>query len=126
MAQATPNHKPGSKLSEEQKRTRALSVLAAARDRIAVGWTQHRLFELIDIDAGIDGGVRYCALGAIIDATDCVAIAGPLRPAVRDTKKLLKAVIGDVDIAEWNDHPLRTRNQVLAAFNRAIYAGSAT
>jgi hypothetical protein len=80
-----------------------VEVLRAARAKIERGWCQH----------AYQVGADVCAMGAILYATDpCRARTGAI--------DVLAGAIGGKGICDWNDSPLRTQAEVLAAFDKAI------
>lgn len=67
----------------------------------------------------------FCALGGIYQATSDL---GPIpclvsNALVSGTKAQLRETIGLSDIAEWNDDPLRTKEEVVAKLREAANAG---
>lgn len=108
------------------KRLTAVETLTEARDLlINEGWTQGIYFEVLD-----DSGVCHrCAMGALrqYDKEDHPHVIATLE--VRD---ILLAAMREVDndagdgvlcflsVIQWNDHPGRTKEQVIEAFNKAI------
>ena len=90
-----------------------LRDLKVARDKVALGWVQHRQ----------QSGDRYCAYGGIVSATCCnehrtVAALRELRRAhpPRSLMRLLPAHT----ITLWNDSLCRTQREVVDLFDRAI------
>jgi len=87
--------------------------LAEARGYIEEGWIQHALFDP-------NGGA--CVLGATMGRNEAQA---ELRETIEEMW-LLGPWISDsgggrrVDIAAWNDHPGRTRQEVLDVFDKTI------
>lgn len=93
-------------------------ILKEARRLIAEkGWTQgvyarHANGNLIDPMEG--NAACFCSLGAIWK------VGGILEHAFAVIA--LEGVIG-ISLAEWNDDPSRTKEEVLAAFDEAIRRG---
>lgn len=84
-------------------------ILINARKLIEIGWTQHTSHEVID-------GVHcYCVSGAICRAAwdSCYAIA------TSNARLKFEKIINE-NIPLWNDKPERTKEEVLAAFDKAI------
>lgn len=86
-------------------------ILRKARQLIADGWCQR---DSVAYDAR-SKTFSYCALGAI-------SAAGNLRTARNLAFVYLTSAISPqaVAIPHWNDHPRRTQEEVLAAFDKAI------
>jgi hypothetical protein len=57
----------------------------------------------------------WCALGAIAMVQELPHIAHRYDPAAT----LLASHLGVISIADWNDNPLRTREEVIAAMSEA-------
>lgn len=74
-------------------------------------WTQGRFVAVAE-----DGGRRWCLSGALQEVGGQIADA---------TYKHLADTLGVANVCEWNDHPLRTHDEVLAALDRAIEAAPA-
>jgi hypothetical protein len=87
--------------------------LGEARGYIEEGWIQHALFHL-------NGGA--CVLGATLgryeaqaELRETIEEMWPRGPWIRDAGGGRR-----VDIAAWNDHPGRTRQEVLDVFDKTI------
>ena len=88
------------------------AILREARKLVAAGWTQGRFVREI-------GGQKcYCAEGAIMEAAYSVGAAWWLAAGA-----LCKAAASR-SLANWNDAPERTKDEVLAAFDKAIGAAA--
>lgn len=95
-------------------------TLIKARALIKKGWTQKYYAKDKDgnhLEIPFDGGepegaTCYCTLGAIFAAAGW-GYRG------QDCKILIRKII-DGSITEWNDHPSRTKAEVLSLFDRAI------
>ena len=98
------------------------------------GWTQGRLAMNEDgreVEEYDDGAVCFCAEGAIrragyemwkVNAGEPREIAGAVDAAL----EAIGDLAGDF-VHDWNDHPDRTRDEVVAIFDRAIAkAGAAS
>lgn len=102
-------------------------VLRAARERISTPerWTRDAFArdpEGWAIDPKHERACAWCTLGAICSVLpgtdpDPGDGRGPLFDAAR---ALLARAIGRELVAWWNDNPVRTHAEVLAAFDRAI------
>lgn len=64
---------------------------------------------------GSKAPVAYCALGAIIES------AGG---AGEEARNVFSSVIDNNGLPAWNDHPSRTKEEVLTAFDQAIKLAS--
>lgn len=86
--------------------------LKAAREVLEThGWCQGSLARRND-----DGSLSYCSLGALDKAVGHEVSNFFFQKAWR----YMKMAMDDTpSIASWNDHPRRTKTQVLAAFDRA-------
>lgn len=80
------------------------------------GWIQGRYFEKMPDEFGIFGSGACCVHGAIINATNADNCGTPL--AVAFGKEI------DGVPHEWNDAPGRTKEEVLAVFDRIANAPS--
>ncbi|MEZ0212486.1 MAG: hypothetical protein ACAH27_05980 [Xanthobacteraceae bacterium] len=86
--------------------------LKIAAALIARGWTQHTLAR----DG--DGNATYPESSSAV----CWCPLGAFRPQGGDNftaRAILRLAIG-IPINQWNDDPARTKEEVLAAFSRAI------
>ena len=95
--------------------------LIAARAKVDAGWTQGVFARDANgsdllIAQNFEGAVCFCASGAL------KAIgADTFGPAY----KALSAAVGHYFISNWNDEPKRTKEEVLAGFDKAIAAQDA-
>ena len=106
--------------------------LEAARDRIALGWTQEFYARTEDgrkcspINAQ---AVCWCTLGAIAPLHACPTQA--LDDGEAYARKAMKAIFEDLgfsfshgsfknQISAWNDNPYRTQQEVIALFDRML------
>lgn len=111
--------------------TRAFEVLRDARNLIEQGWCQGRLKFTRE-----DGTLAYCAAGALSEFDSDTKWAAPKREPYaylwsaihdRECPPVGKVVSAWVDviwtsIEEWNDDFEREKDEVLAAFDRAMLA----
>lgn len=90
----------------------ALTVLTGARDLIAAGWVQGTS------EREVNGQQCYCSVGAISQAYHML----PTRRqrGYSEAMSILRSVIDDDSVVNWNDHPERTQAMVVAGFDRAI------
>ena len=79
-------------------------TLMKGRKRIEAGWCQ----------GAFRMGGAVCAVGAVSEDPD--------DPVVSTALKVLESAFGSAvtDIPEWNDSPDRTKEEVLALYDRAI------
>jgi hypothetical protein len=92
-----------------------LEALKAGRDRIEQGWSQSAAFRSSDgaVTYIPDEAVAWCAYGAI-----CIGHVGTPHNLAHRT---LVNVIGEGGgLSIWNDDPSRTKEDVLAAYDKAI------
>ena len=90
--------------------TDAVRVLRRAKEMVEAGWVQRTAF-----CENADGGKRArCASQAISDA------AMELKTDWFAAEQLFKHAIGIWYIPGWNDHPKRIKEDVLAAFDKAM------
>lgn len=104
-------------LVETKPESEELTVLRRARALIAGGWTQGAYMSV-----GFFGR-RYCAVGAIAYSAGLVPGLDTSTPAMTDARRALRTASGMEyyeGIETWNDNPRRTKQEVLAAFDRAI------
>lgn len=116
---------------DTRKTLGAVEALTEARDLlVSEGWTQGVYVELLnDDDSDSDVVCARCALGALrqMDHRDHPHVVAPME--IQDI--LFEAMLqvdddaGDsierfFSVIQWNDHPARTKEQVIEAFNRAI------
>lgn len=95
----------GSILSNPTRRANARQILADARNIIEMfGWTQHRY--------GV-GTAPHCATGAIYDAPWITT------GACADAVSVLGYAVHCDGVTAWNDHPDRTKADVVAALREA-------
>lgn len=99
------------------------AILASARDLVARGWS--RSADARDdsgraVDAGSPTARRWSLLGALVAAADLPTDLSPatLRP-LRAALGALAEVIEDPLLAEWNDAPSRTQEDVVDVLERA-------
>jgi hypothetical protein len=93
--------------------TDAVRVLRRAREMVEKeGWSKRIPYEVIY------GKKARCAGFAIEDA------ARELKMDPFEAEQFFQHVIGLVYIPGWNDHPKRIKEDVLAAFNKAIRIAS--
>lgn len=85
-------------------------ILMAARARIEQGWV---------CGAGSTTDGKVCSLIAITRSADWTH-DDLLRGRGDKTLDYLRKAIGRPDIIDWNDTATRTKEEVLAAFDRAI------
>jgi hypothetical protein len=95
----------------------------ARRLLLEKGWTQgtfarDRKGDAIEFDS--PRAACFCTSGAIMRVGE-----SPDRSAEFYAFRALRKFLGDQTIAEWNDDPRRTREDVLGLFDRAIAAESA-
>lgn len=94
----------------------ALQVLEGARRRLETGWVQG-FFAADENGDGVDVNsplaCRWCSGGAIRVESDEDGVYYAARC-------LLTTAIESISIADWNDEPGRTKEEVLEAFDKAI------
>lgn len=91
----------------------AKKILVGAKKLLENGWCQKHL-NVIDEN----GNMSYCSIGAIHSAANNIAL---LRSQDRQRAyDSLRISIENYYIDNWNDHPDRTKEEVLAAFDKAI------
>ena len=100
-------------------------ILLWARGRIAQGWCQ-------GVDARDARGQRcspwhsdarsWSMLGALVvsEAADDDVLGHASRGELGDAVALLAEAVGTSSLQAWNDDPVRTPEEVLAAFDRAL------
>lgn len=95
-----------------------LTTLLRARDYVAQGWIQDKMYATDEST----GHVCYCAEGALMRAvTDVHQDQGvPFFALQQLAYHRLERQVNGHTIWRWNDHPDRTQEQVVAAFDRAI------
>jgi hypothetical protein len=107
-------------------RHEVLEVLQAAKAKIEKGWCRGAPWH------ATKDGFGYCVIGAI----ECALSDSPLKMTrlpnrlrdrahntFREANSIPRSVLvqrPDQDITSWNDHPLRKREQVIEAFDKAI------
>jgi hypothetical protein len=95
-------------------------VLTAARNLIAKkGWCQGALARTIaggTVPTDSPGAASWCMVGAI---EHCSNDALPLSIET-NARRLIMSALDICSIPAWNDHPGRTKAEVLAAFDKAI------
>lgn len=92
--------------------TELQKTLIKARALIEQGWTQGAM------ERGVPGSMSYCVVGALRKAKDYRSCFGVERTVFYRANSLR------TDIESWNDSRVRTKAQVLEAFDKAIaYAG---
>lgn len=87
-------------------KTTVHSILTKALANIRSGWCQHKY------TCKTRGRTQYCAIGAI----HAVGCQSHLRD---DAKNVLRQFVGG-SLSLWNDHPERTKAEVVMAFKNAI------
>lgn len=90
----------------------ALEILKAAREKVAAGWTQKFYFREV---AGVG---CFCAMGAVNEAAVVAGYAD--HAGALDALKHAIDGVSEMSIVHWNDRAGRTKDEVLAAFDRAI------
>jgi hypothetical protein len=93
-----------------------LDVLRGGLENIRTyGWTQH---EFGDINDGfcINGAVNYAGTGDSV----WVRLEHPNFKVLQSAKHALRNVFDILFLAEWNDEPGRTKEEVIALFEQAI------
>lgn len=98
-----------------------IDILLKARELVDANWTQHDFFRDAETGASLEHyrpGCGVCLLGAIFTAAD---MAGDdlMSDAAVDA---LKKVNNLSSIPNWNDNPVRVKEDVLIAIDRAIAA----
>lgn len=96
-------------------------LLARARARVAAGWCQ-RFFAVDDgwnrvVEPESAFATHFCVRGALM--------ADKQWDVVPQARNALMRIVGagtTNDLSVWNDHPKRTQQDVLDAFDRAIAA----
>lgn len=120
---------------------RTLEILRGARELVARegGWTQRwfaRDAKGNAVDVQMGGATCFCAWGSILraagaseadDAKRCPEAATALRKLAKALPPHLTPTLSTAEVAvvNWNDSSLRTREEVVAAFDRAIAAEEA-
>lgn len=115
-----------------------LEILIAARAKIAQGWCQNNLAVTssgFDTNALNPNAVSWCAVGALSHAAGCRSVGAKTNPDFSQTgwqalcqfsaANFLSSYDPDDigwAVTKWNDNPMRTQADVLAAFDRAISA----
>jgi hypothetical protein len=102
-------------------RTRTLTALTKARACVDAGWTQNaygRTEEGKGTGYADPAAVAYCMVGALYHAMPNEESYGIVTPAL----DALIAVAGTQQLIRFNDHPKRTKEEVLAVYDRAIEA----
>lgn len=99
----------------------AIEILKAAKKQIVdKGWTQGayaRTASGRQIGAHAGAAACFCAIGA------CQSVHDDYHAAHYEAIRLLRLqTLNDSDIPTWNDHPDRTKEEVIAAFDKAITA----
>lgn len=95
------------------------AVLRRARDLLSRGWVQGR------ISAPGASAARWCVVGAVYkaaceEARRRPSCAGQEAHMIDGAVASLRAVTGGEPLAAWNDHPDRTRGDVLEAVDKAM------
>ena len=94
----------------------ALEELKAARQLIEQGWCKGVFAQnnhYLPVDCKSEEACRFCALGALRR----VSYWFDLR-----SEQALAEALGTHKIGEWNDDPARTKEDVLAVYDKAIAA----
>lgn len=97
-----------------------VEALRKARALIKKGWCQGFFAQTSDgeeVDANDRRARKWCASGAVFAQKGHGRIVG-------DALSVLSRVVETSSISDWNDAPVRTKREVLAAFDRAIKAAS--
>lgn len=101
----------------------ALDVLCEAREiLVEKGWTQGccaRDARGKNCDIGSKAAVCYCAVGAISHVSDYSEPTRPFKQACIALRRVINIKQG-MSIGSWNDAPERTKEEVIAAFDKAI------
>ena len=100
-------------------RRRAADNLSIARALIEKGWATGIWARDADgeyCDAQSPSAVCWCSAGAIAAARGMIEFDALYTPEA----SLLRGAIGGKPIPQWNDDLDRTKDEVLAAFDRAI------
>lgn len=94
-------------------------LLLKARAAILRGWTQKVLArdaEGNQVRTQSSGAVCFCTVGALWHVTDdervVVFVSGILRRILPETRYST--------LAKWNDNPLRTQEEVVALYDKAL------
>lgn len=101
----------------EEQDIRAVPVLRAARAFIKRGWSRrHPTADAQGEPAEWTGKptVAWTLVGAIKEASDGIEAEYAIR--------LMKRRLYEWNLPDWNDHPIRTRRDVVRAIERAIGA----
>lgn len=90
--------------------------LVKARELIVNGWSQGA--DARDgagqrINLYSENAVSFCTVGALHRTTFSY-------PHLLDAQNFLKEIAGDKYLTVWNDHPARTKEEVIDLFDRAI------
>ena len=98
-------------------KTKVSTVLTRALKRIKKGWCQENYAidkNGEDVDPCGDKAVAWCALGAID------SIIPNEFSIINDCEKTLLSMIKGNSISHWNDAKKRTKEEVVALFEKAI------
>ena len=91
--------------------------LAQALSKIeSKGWCQGHYAEDergSDTDPGSDKAVKFCSLGAVLSLS-------PYHTSMIAIRYYLELATERSSIASWNDEPERTKEEVVAAYKKAI------
>jgi hypothetical protein len=94
-------------------------VLKKAKEKIEQGWCQHVIAkdrEGTKVPADSPEAIQWCSVGAIASIYAKQDVFITFTPEYNLILKVLKTE----SLAEWNDRPKRTIEEVLAAFDKAI------
>jgi hypothetical protein len=92
-------------------------MLTEARSLIKKGWTQGSFAKDVngnEVDPKSSQAVSWCSLGAMEAACYCP------RDSRLPILDILRRAAGTCVISDWNDHPNTTKEEILAAFDKAI------
>lgn len=95
------------------------TILLKARDAVMRGWTQRTLARDAigdSVKSQDPRAVGFCAIGALWHATNderlVIYAANVLRDALTEPR--------DITLVMWNDNPLRTQEEVVALYDKAL------
>lgn len=100
-------------------------ILTSARALIEQGWAQSsyaRRADELTVDVLNEHAVCFCMVGSVLRASNvsCAAYDRDEFPDVAEALNVIRLAINSFPIVQFNDSPNRVKEDVIAAFDRAI------
>jgi len=103
------------------RKAKARAVLGRARDLVQRGWCQHAWARDVDGEWTADddeNAASWCAMGATVRAEHDLGLEP--NSVWIDAVDVLERTLGTCCVDDYNDEPLRTKEDILRLFDEAL------